>query len=198
VIVDNSALVAPFAPERDDGDSFIYTELLDRSKRKGNNGFRVLRTFFHRSREEFAEQWPVIRQLCDVNNVRACTRLAPRSFKRVGCEFTKLVVEASLTGNWAGMKTLYARACGIAASGRIWLFDFDAVDSMSDALRSVLTVAGKVRAVIPSRRAYHLITEPFAPAMLNLSGWPKDGRVLPKVQLHKDNPTNLYIPEGAA
>lgn len=33
--VDNFAHVLPFAPSTDDGDSFIYTELLDRTKRVG-------------------------------------------------------------------------------------------------------------------------------------------------------------------
>src|SRR6185295_3080112 len=109
-MLDNSKLIAPFCPISDDGDTFIYTEMLDRGKRKGNNGHRLVKTFYHRSVEEFWEQWPVIQKLCDLTLVRACTRLAPKSYKRVGATFTRLVVEAALTDNFSGMKSLYNRA----------------------------------------------------------------------------------------
>lgn len=78
-MLDNSTLVAPFCPPSDDGDTFIYTEMLDRGKKKGNNGHRLLKTFYHRSVEEFWEQVPVIKKLCDLAGIRACTRLAPKS-----------------------------------------------------------------------------------------------------------------------
>lgn len=196
--VDNSALVAQFCPPTDDGDTFIYTEMLDRTKRKGNNGVRLLKAFYHRSADEFREQWPDIRRLCDIAKVRACTRLAHRSYRSVGREFTKLVVDASLSGNWQGMKTLYARAAGTTAPiERRWLFDVDAIDERSGKLQRDLTDLGVLMAVVPSRRAHHLIAKPFNLTTL-FDHVPADGQVLPNVQLHRDNPTNLYIPDEAA
>lgn len=197
--VDNSDLIAQFCPEQRDGDTFIYTEMLDRSKRKGNNSVRLLKTFYHRSREEFAEQWPMIKQLCDLSNVRACTRLAPRSYRKVGAEFTRMVVEAALTDNFAGMKSLYNRACGIVKPNqKLWLFDVDARTDRTDDLANMLEGMGVLRARVPSRKGEHLIAVPFDIAPLVgqrvESGWSAWGEVC----MHKDNPTNLYIPEGAA
>lgn len=201
-VIDNSEIIAPFCPAQPDGDTFIYTELLDRSKRKGNNGFRMLKTFYHRSVDEFRDQFATIRQLCDLANVRACTRLAPRSFRKVGATFTKLVVEAALTDNFAGMKSLYNRACGITAPNeRLWLFDVDEVDTRSRMFEKRLDELGVIVARVPSKRAHHVITRPFRPgAATDDDGFrfPDHGQFLPNVQLHKDNPTNLYIPDGAA
>lgn len=82
--LDNSALIAPFCPATADGDTFVYTEMLDRGRQKGNNGHRLVKTFYHRSVEEFWSQWPTIKKLCDLTLTRACTRLAPRSYPITG------------------------------------------------------------------------------------------------------------------
>lgn len=188
--LDNSALVAPFCPAQADGDTFIYTEMLDRGKRKGNNGHRLVKTFYHRSVEEFWDQWPTIQKLCDMSKVRACTRLAPRSYAKVGREFTRMVVEASLTANWAGMKSLYNRACGIVSPNtKLWLFDIDEVNEFSERLRGQLETDGHLVAVIPSKKGQHFITRPHRAY--------EHSQSVNAVTIHRDNPTNLYIPDGA-
>lgn len=194
-MLDNSDLVRAFVPKIDDGDTFIYTEMLDRGQRKGNNGRRLVKTFYHRSVDEFNAQMPGIRAMCDLSKVRACTRLATRSWKKVGREFTRLVVETALTENWMGMKTLYNRALGIASPVRkLWLFDVDLIDASTWALEKSLSDAGLLVATIPSKKGVHFITKPH-----DRRGVQKDGYMVgyEHVQVHKDNPTNLYIPDGA-
>lgn len=193
--LDNSALVAPFCPLTADGDTFIYTEMLDRGARKGNNAHRLVKTFYHRSVEEFWEQWPTIKRLCDLSLVRACTRLAPRSYAKVGATFTRMVVEASLTANWAGMKSLYNRACGTTSPNtKLWLFDVDKMDAMTEKLAHILQLDGHLVARIPSKKGEHLITRPFD----GRDYWgARSEKSYGEVALHKDNPTNLYIPDGA-
>jgi hypothetical protein len=116
----------------------------------------------------------------------------------VGATFTKLVVEAALTDNFAGMKSLYNRACGITAPNeKLWLLDVDAEDAGSRDIEDQLRVRTALIARIPSRRAFHLIVRPLDLRLIGYS-MPADGYVLPNVQLHKDNPTNLYIPDEAA
>lgn len=189
-MLDNSALVAKFCPSTADGDTFIYTEMLDRGQRKGNNGQRLLKTFYHRSVEEFWEQWPTIQKLCDMSKVRACTRLAPRSYKKVGREFTRLVVETALTENWAGMKSLYNRACGIASPlTKLWLWDVDEMGLRAYSLLATLKDRDVLVESIPSKKGVHYITKPFNAQVVQ--------ELYPDVQVHKDNPTNLYIPDGA-
>ncbi len=202
--VDNTRLVSAFVPEVYDGDTFLYTELLDRSKKSGNNKGRIVKSFFHRSRSEFLEQSIQIKHLCEAAGVRAYTRLSPRSFRSVGMTFTKIVVEQSLTGNWEGMRHAYYKACGTTTpSTKTWLFDVDLIwpselptAAAQQALAATVASRAEYLACIPSRKGFHLITRPFNVGDLSWQGQPVD---LEKagISLHKDNPTNLYIPESA-
>lgn len=196
LVLDNSALIRNFIPETFDGDTFLYTEMLDRSKDKGNNSHRLVQTFYHRSRDEFDEQMPTIRTLCDLTSTRAYTRLAPRSFRKVSHAFVRLVMDAALTDNHAGQKSMYNRALGtVTPNEKLWLFDVDAKTQMTEGLANRLKEDGYLKERIPSRKGEHLITIPFdSRDYIGNHGWGLFG----DVQLHKDNPTNLYIPDGAA
>src|SRR5690349_4086406 len=168
-MLDNSKLVAKFCPPTEDGDTFIYTEMLDRGSKKGNNGQRLLKTFYHRSVDEFWEQWPTIKKLCDLARVRACTRLAPRSYKSVGRTNTRMVLEAALTDNWAGMKSLYNRACGVTGPiNKIWLFDVDVVNDGTEAFGAKLEQDGNLIEIIPSKKGKHYISKPFDTRMIEV------------------------------
>lgn len=192
--VDNHELVASLMPATDDGDTFMYTELLNREAKQGNNHVRVVRTFFHSCREQFLVQWPTIKALADAANVRAYTRLGTRSYKRVGAMFTQMVVEAALVGHWQHMGRIYSSACGRSAPvAKRWLFDVDAPSADSEALRDWLHDHDLLFAVVPSRKGYHLISRPFNAGQNAMTSALPAG-----VELHKDNPTNLYIPAGAA
>jgi hypothetical protein len=196
--LDNSKIIEHFVPIEDDGDTFVYTETLDRTAKKGNNGHRLVKTFYHRSRAEFWEQLPVIKELCEMTKVRAYTRLAPRSFEKVGKAFTQLVVEAAMQGNWNHMKSLYNSACGrTPPTEKLWLFDVDVITNASEKFGEELGDLGVLRGTIPSRKGLHYITVGFDLRRLDHERWQKL-QLDRDVTVHKDNPTNLYIPEGAA
>ena len=74
-----------------------------------------------------------------------------------------------------------------------WLFDVDEPAEDAARLGNWLAENSLLAAVVPSRKGYHLISQPFDVRRNALTS------VLPPgVSLHKDNPTNLYIPESAA
>lgn len=190
MILDNSDLVAYFVPPIDDGDTFIYTEMLDRRKESGNNNKRLVKTFYHHSVAEFKEQWPMMKDLADRSQVRLMTRLAPRSHEKVGKLFTQLVVEAAMAGNWRHMKKLYNSACGKCSPiTKLWLFDVDEVNDATIAFGERLKGDGLLlpNGWIPSKKGIHYIAKPH-----------RLGTLPSGITLHKDNPTNLYIPDGAA
>lgn len=189
--VDNSELLSGFLSAEDDGDTFWYTELLDRSHTKGSNKFRTLKTFFYSSRAGFWSKWPVIRELCEQTGTRAYTRLSPRSYSKVGKLLTTSAVAASLDGHFKGMKSLYASACGkVVPNVKYWLYDVDVKAFPAGRLETWLKDQNLLVEVVPSRQGYHLIVKPFDVSRLKLQ--------LPiSITLHKDNPTNLYIPENA-
>lgn len=190
--VDNSEIVSSFFPDAFDGDTFFYTELLDRSvSAAGGNRVRMLRSFYHPTKEIFWKVWPTIRRLCDQTGCRAYTRLSPRSYAKVGKLFARKVVEAALVEHYQDMHSIYASACGtVSPDVKLWLWD---VDDMSDpsfsGVLDKLKEKGVYIATIPSRQGCHLISRPF---------WVQDA--FPNghhpIQCHKDNPTNLYIPDA--
>jgi hypothetical protein len=187
MIIDNTDKIAQFVPKVFDGDTFLYTELLDRRKKSGNNRGRIVKSFYHRGRDNFYEHVPQIIEMCEYFKVRAYTRLSTRSFAKVGRLFTQLVVDQSLSGNWEGMRSTYYTACGRSKPlEKRWLFDVDWFEETPD-VRALLA-RPEVITTVPSRKGFHIITKPFDVRGLNLS----------KIMLHKDNPVNTYIPEGAA
>jgi hypothetical protein len=189
--IDNRELVAPFVPEVFDGDTFLYTEILDRRKRSGNNRGRRLREFIHRDRASFIEQGEQIVAMCEFFEARAYTRLSQRSFRLVGIAYVKTIVEQALTGNWEGMRHAYAKALGTTpGKERLWLFDADSPEQI-EACRRFVPI-DELLCTIPSRKGLHFITRPF-----DMRGVAE--QLAPfGIELHKENPTNLYIPEGAA
>lgn len=190
--VDNSTIIREFVPETWDGDTYVYTELLDRRKTKGNNRFRLVKSFFHRSREEFDSQLNAIRQLCDWYGSRAYTRISPRSFKATAGLHLKMVTEAYIACNYDGMKTLYNKACGnVSPKIKYWMID---VDDMTVDVPCVLSkwqghgASPSIVKILPSKTGIHYIVKPFDLSKL----------VLPVgAELKKDANTNLYIPDGA-
>lgn len=189
--VDNSDLIRPFVPTTDDGDTFSYTEILDRTANKGNNGTRLLRTFYHRSHDDFDRHLPAIQSLCNHTGARAYTRLSTRSLRRAGKLFCSMVVEAALTDNWLAMKTLYSSACAKSKPvTKYWMFDVDDT-SMTPWLLQTLEAAEVLYTIIPSRTGHHVITKPFNPNP-NLVGNLPDG----KITRITDSNTNLWIPDG--
>lgn len=191
--IDNSELVAPFLDETYDNDTFWYTELLDRSK-NGSSRFKILRSFEHNDRAQLLEQMPTIRQLCDRNNARAYIRLSPRSRKQVAKHMLTQVVEQVLEEHYDALYHAYNSSKGKSCihERKLWLFDVDGIGhaTLADRLREL----GRIRAIIPSRNGYHIITSGFD---LRELGGPIAMAVLGHEVLHRDNPTNLYIPEGA-
>lgn len=186
--IDNFDVLRSLIPRNFDGDTFLYTEILDRSKKAGNNKGRRLRTFYHRSVEEYDSQKEQIIDVCNYHRARAYLRPSPRSFRIVGMAFARQVLDQSLSGNWEGLRHGYSSCCGKnrRKEGKVWTFDFDTFEDseVSEFLESRIW---SLR--VPSRKGFHILTAPFDRRLVRLGGY--------DVELHYDNPTNLYIPSGA-
>jgi len=181
--IDNFQILQAFVPKVFDGDTFFYTEILDRSKKAGNNKGRRLKTFYHRDLDELWSQREQIIDMCNYFQARAYFRPSARSYRKVGQKFATHLLEQAIAGNWAGMRHGYSSVCGKTRIRKVWLFDFDAPEEtpLSQWLMGELSSTR-----VPSRKGFHILALPF------------DQRVADEfnedVQIHFDNPTNLYIP----
>lgn len=185
--------VAMTGGDGDKPDTFWYTELIDREG-NGSARFKLLRTFEHTSREQFDEQMDTIVQLCERNNVRAMTRLSARSRKQIAVQMMRRVTMEFTDGHYEVFGRIYASVLGTTAihERKFWLWDIDERSSDADLLATNLAVLGKLVAIIPSRKGCHLITPGF-----HVTGQVLEQKEALGVTIHKDNPTNLYIPDGA-
>ncbi len=196
-MINNFAILETLVPEVFDEDTFYYTEILDRSKKAGNNKGRRLHTYYHRTRAELREQEKQIIQQCHHFQARAYFRPSARSFKKVGQKFAAHLLDQAFAENWAGMRHGYSSCCGKSRipSKKMWLFDFDfdiAHDPTPEFFKSLDTELslwlveeqGGLR--VPSKKGFHILTKPFDRRLVDLC---KEG-----VDIHYDNPTNLYIP----
>jgi hypothetical protein len=191
--VDNREAVSLFIDERYDGDTFWYTELLDRTT-NGSSRFKMLRSFEHNDRAEFLSQCDTIAELCERNGVRAYTRLSPRSRKQVAHHLLRAITDQVLDGHYDALWHMYGSACGkTSIHGRkVWLVDIDREEDGTlpkeyKDIRFQLEFTKNFLAWIPSKNGGHLICKPHDPRQLTLG----------RAALHKNNPTNLYIPESA-
>lgn len=95
-------------------------------------------------------------------------------------------------------KIIYSSVCGshsAAGKGKTWIVDIDTKDvativSISDYIKWLQQeIKGndyKIIGLIPSRSGFHIISNPF-----NLDKFKKQ---FPNIDVHKDAPTNLFIP----
>ena len=74
-------------------------------------------------------------------------------------------------------------------SNKKWIIDMDTTEDfqlrISTILNPIEPIGNKVLCKIPTKNGYHLITSPF-----NVEKFKK---LFPEVDIHKDNPTLLYM-----
>ena len=180
-------------------DDFYYLQILQRKKENpqlGSNS-RVIKNYYIRSKEHLLSRYEEIKDLCTQFNARAFIRLNKRSFEKVA--FKTMVNLANTMNNkeYGFISKSYDRACGSGHndSEKKWILDVDKGTKNSDLLKmegflneylkDVQPIGDKELAMIPSKTGFHIISKPF-----DLREFKKD---FPDVEIHKDNPTNLFI-----
>jgi hypothetical protein len=198
VMVDNFELIANILHGKDiTEDNFFLVQVIRRHKDAGNEDMKanniVIDSILIKNGDKLLEKKERIVKLCTDNNARAYIRLNKRSYKKVALRAMVLLAESIANSNYE-VKGLYMSACGQTAEEKSFLIDIDYADINFDENEmmeyiSELTMEARKKAVIhkvPTKNGYHLITTGF--------NREKFGMKYPKVEIHKDNPTILYIP----
>lgn len=195
-MVDNFDKVIPFL-KFDDSEDFYYLQILQRKKENpqlGSNS-RVIKNYYITSVEQLEKYRDEIIELCKHFNARASLRLNRRNFRNVA--FKAMVNMANSMNNqeYSFIKKSYDRACGNGHAepkdGKTWILDLDGeftyeqLFAIEDLINNSLPEGKNTICYLPSKSGLHLITKPF-----DLREFRK---VYPEIDIHKDNPTNLYI-----
>ena len=185
----------------DSTDDFYYLQIMKRKKDHpetctSNN--RIIKNYYIRSIEHLDSKYEEIKAICDHFNARATIRLNKRSFKQVAMKHLQNIANSIAIGDYTYIKNAYDRACGTGHNdeNKKWIVDID-IDVNYPDVQTIITamvsyisdckpIGDKIITILPTKNGYHLITKPFDVMNFRLN--------YPFIDIHKDNPVNLYIP----
>ena len=178
----------------DSEDDFYYLQLLQRKSDNPDlrSRGRVVKNYYIKSHEKLKQLKAEIIRLCDLMNARACIRLNRRSFRQCAFHSLENITNQIMNENYYSVKGFYDKVCGQYnnETNKKWIVDIDGTGRASNEILQVIDrcdpPGDKLITIIPSRNGLHLITTPF-----NIQQFSAD---YPEIDIHKDNPTNLYIP----
>lgn len=202
-MVNNLLLVKPLLifPNKN---SFYFVQILQRKKdHKGerlggsNNNSRLIKAYYIKSVEHLELHWEEMVKLAEVFNARVSINLNPRSFEKAAFHTLQKIADQMSNGDFYSVRKAYDTVLGNYHSemDKRWIIDVDKDDipAMEEIQKDIADLHEKignrdynVLSVIPSKSGYHIITNPFNLAHFNHK-WPT-------IEVHKNNPTNLYIP----
>lgn len=198
--INNLSLIEPLL-EFPNEDSFYFLQVLQRKKDRkeiqgkvvgSNNSSRLIRGYNVTSVEYLRNRMPEIIDLCNLFNARAVIGLNRRSFKFCSTEMLVQMARKIQCGHY-NHSSLWNNVCGVyyPNKDKNWLIDIDTMDMeyINEVCKVVVDsepLGNKMLAMIPSKKGVHLITKPFDSRDLS--------KAFPEIEIHKNNPTNLYIP----
>lgn len=195
-MVNNINLILPLL-KFESKDDFYYLQILQRKKENpelGSNS-RVIKNYYITSDQYLLDRYDEIKKLCKVFNARAMIRLNKRSFEKVGFKTMLNLTGTIMNKDYEHLKASYDKACGLGHndSQKKWILDIDwniedkYLQELGYFINECLPKRERtILQTIPSKNGVHLICLPFNLEKFNLR--------YSEIEVHKDNPTNLYIP----
>lgn len=198
-MVDNIEIIRPLL-QFDSEDDFYYLQILMRKKENPGlrSNSRVLKNYYIRSVEYLDKIYDEVKILCNQFNARAMLRLNKRSFYKVGYRALENMASTMSSKDFKHLKSQYDKACGQCHNdpNKKWIIDVDKSDDydiddnymkeLCLRINSCTPLGDKIITMIESKSGYHLITKPFNKHEFSKFNF--------DISIHKDNPTNLYIP----
>lgn len=204
-MIDNLELIKPLLKFPDE-DSYYFLQLLWRKKDRSfvpfniggsNNNSRLLRAYYITSIEKLERDYDEIKAVCDFFKCRAMINLNRRSFKSSSHQMMVRLAQSIQAQNYRN-QAMWNNVSGVynPVKDKKWLIDIDGKE-VSPLMMACINYAcepicksvedSKIYSLIPSKNGVHIITKPF-----NLKTFKEH---YPDVDIHKNNPTNLYIPK---
>ena len=195
----NNVKIVSSLLEFPDEDTFYFLQILKRKKEHKDLGSNSLciKTYYIKSVDYLETKMPDIISLCDFHDARAYINLNRRSFEKTAFQLLRKITDQIMNKDFKACKKAYESVCGIHADekNKKWIIDIDRKDGgshgewMRGKLKEIMPNEGedKVLAVIPTKNGYHLITKPFNVQEAKVT------HAFLTEDIHKDNPTVLYI-----
>lgn len=194
-MINNLTNIIPFLIF-DSKDDFYHLQILKRKKENKDLGSNsvIIKTYYISSVDYLLLKMEEIIMLCDINNARACINLNRRSFEKVAYQVLRKVADQILNKDFKSVRKAYESTCGAHSNEPIkrWIIDIDVKNSLftQSVIESIskcepIKNSSKVLICLDTKHGVHLITNPF-----NVQEFKQ---YHPDLDIHKDNPTILYI-----
>ena len=178
-------------------DHFYFIQIIQRSKENSDLGSsnRIIRSYMISSEEKFDKNIMEIIQMCGAFNARAYIHLNRRKFSKIALECLRhnaeLIANEQYEGIKSSLETIIGRNNGESKESKTFILDCDGMSTpsplmMADIDHKLLPNGSKCLHIIPTKNGCHLITKPFNTQAFHSK--------YPDIEIHKDNPTILYIP----
>ena len=188
--MDNLNKIIPFLVfnSRDD---FYFLQIIKRKKENAdlNSNSIVIKSYYIKSVIELEAKMPEIVLLCHFHNARAMINLNRKSFEKLAFQMILKVTNHLVNKEFKHIYKAYDSLVGSLKSDYPrWIVDIDSTDEdYISKIINYLTACEVILGIIPSKNGIHIITKPFRLDDFKYS--------YPGIDVHKNNPTNLYIPE---
>jgi len=185
-------------------DEFFHTQIICRSKdneSQSKNHIKI-KDYYIDSLKKLNKLKPEIIKICDVLNARAYINLNKRSYKKIALQTLKTISESLVNEQYKSIKSCYSTTCGRYSStnkeDKRWLVDIDGlygskinlfkewIEELIKDINNSEPIGKKDIFINPTKNGIHLITKPF--------DLRKFKEKYPFIEIHKNNPTILYIP----
>lgn len=181
----------------DSEDDFYHLQIIKRKKEHAELGSNsmIVKTYYIRSIEYLQKKFPEMVNLAEFHNARVCINLNRRSFEKVGFQALRKIADQIMNKDFKSIRKVYESVCGAHSNepDKKWIVDVDEKNpEILHAIRRDIKNfepnrrQEKVLEILETKNGYHLITSPF-----NMQEFKT---FYPAIDVHKDNPTILYIP----
>jgi len=199
--IDNFEKIKPLL-KFDNEHEFYFLQIIQRKKdhKQGHilgtsNNSRLIRAYYIYSIEQLERYRPEIISLCDLFGARAGIALNRRNAKKLSLEMLSLLAQNIKSNHFSQLGSLYNTICGqyFESTDKTWILDVDGFVGFTTVdlerfLEQQEPKGEKIITYIKSKQGYHAICKPFDPRNF------KESEIYKGVEIHKNNPTNLYIP----
>lgn len=200
-MISNKELIIPLL-EFPHENIFYFVQVLQRAKDNPElqlSNSRVIKTYYITSVQKLEDNWLEMTKLADLFNARVCINLNPRNFEKAAFKLLQKIADQMMNKDFYNVRKAYDSICGEYHSeiDKRWLIDLDKdqlelkheislfIYEEFTKLKNHDKVSNySILGYVPSKSGIHIITNPF-----NLKDWK-----WPQVEIHKNNPTLLYIP----
>ena len=190
-MVDNFKLIKLYLHQYKEGECFYHMQILRRGKDHPDlpAANRVIKAYFISGPEYLEKHEKEIKDLCEFFGARAYINLAPKDCTKLAklamCDLAKRIFEGDVKKIY---KVFNTAAGELKSALPHWVVDIDEIGQLEEIKATIEKInKDSIYCEIPTKSGCHLITKPF-----NLMEFKNK---FPNIDVHKNNPTILYIPK---